>query len=169
MHDNNDNDDNNENIQITNDDNYINIGINGLNLNHLRQALQNIAQAYNIRLVMNNNGFYGEPAVIVTERDMLTEVNIDIDADLDLDLDPNFVEAQTESIHEYQPKMHPADPNTILNFIPSTNLVGECPICLENNTKEDIVESPCGHQFHRNCIVDWFEHGNFCPVCRATL
>lgn len=57
----------------------------------------------------------------------------------------------------------------------------QCSICLDTLeyifkdnpefTEEDVVRKitamPCGHVFHKNCIVEWFIVGRFsCPVCR---
>lgn len=57
-----------------------------------------------------------------------------------------------------------------------------CPICLESILhKKDAWLTPCGHGFHRNCIIDTFEHymnnknrvrhSNTmpCPICREDL
>ena len=42
-----------------------------------------------------------------------------------------------------------------------------CPICLEELINELVM--PCGHQFHTNCILDWFEKNKNCPICRIKL
>jgi hypothetical protein len=36
-------------------------------------------------------------------------------------------------------------------------------------TQDDIVQLKCGHQFHKNCILQWICTRNSCPVCRAAL
>ena len=43
-----------------------------------------------------------------------------------------------------------------------------CSICLEiihNNPNITI----CNHKFHRNCLNQWLNHNNTCPMCRTTL
>ena len=40
----------------------------------------------------------------------------------------------------------------------------ECPICLDNMCKKDILFGSCGHCFHRDCILSMGT--NKCPVCR---
>ena len=44
----------------------------------------------------------------------------------------------------------------------------ECSICLENFERSHLVSQlPCRHNFHKNCIYNWFLTGNFqCPICR---
>ena len=42
----------------------------------------------------------------------------------------------------------------------------ECPICLDNIEKKDIVFGKCGHCFHANCVLS--TGVNKCPVCRTT-
>ncbi|CRK90384.1 CLUMA_CG004074, isoform A [Clunio marinus] len=45
-----------------------------------------------------------------------------------------------------------------------------CLICCEPHLKsEDIVSTPCGHVFHRNCIKHWFRIRKSCPKCRAAI
>ncbi|XP_077588517.1 E3 ubiquitin-protein ligase RNF103 isoform X2 [Stigmatopora nigra] len=44
----------------------------------------------------------------------------------------------------------------------------ECVVCLENfGNRELLMGLPCGHAFHRHCIVLWLDAGRHCcPVCR---
>ncbi|XP_061643215.1 E3 ubiquitin-protein ligase RNF103 isoform X2 [Phyllopteryx taeniolatus] len=44
----------------------------------------------------------------------------------------------------------------------------ECVVCLENFASEELLMGlPCGHAFHRQCIVVWLDAGRHCcPVCR---
>ncbi|KAF9695323.1 hypothetical protein EKO04_006563 [Ascochyta lentis] len=55
---------------------------------------------------------------------------------------------------------------------------GECPICAENFCKATVM-TICGHVFHFQCLMDWFQSiGSFstynnyectCPMCRKVL
>jgi hypothetical protein len=42
-----------------------------------------------------------------------------------------------------------------------------CPICLSGENL--IPNEKCGHKFHTECLVKWFEHNNCCPICRTRL
>ena len=46
----------------------------------------------------------------------------------------------------------------------------KCSICLENYKKNDIINVlKCGHKYHKNCIDDWINDNNNCPLCRLSL
>ncbi|KAF4686611.1 hypothetical protein FOZ60_005039 [Perkinsus olseni] len=52
--------------------------------------------------------------------------------------------------------------------------VEECSICTLEFEKEEAEDSdctslPCGHFFHRDCLVPWLEKSDSCPVCRYKL
>ena len=47
--------------------------------------------------------------------------------------------------------------------------VNECPICLEILDDTPTITLPCGHIYHDQCLLDWFEHNMTCPICRATF
>ena len=45
-----------------------------------------------------------------------------------------------------------------------------CAICLEDVLSINSKASKrlnCGHSFHTNCIIKWYETSNECPTCRA--
>jgi len=46
-----------------------------------------------------------------------------------------------------------------------TNVDKECSICLDNNSIE-WVELKCKHKFHYDCINNWININNTCPICR---
>ncbi|KAG8367923.1 hypothetical protein BUALT_Bualt16G0123200 [Buddleja alternifolia] len=50
------------------------------------------------------------------------------------------------------------------NSTPSFN---SCSICMEDfKTNYPFVTMPCEHYFHKDCIVEWLQRRNTCPLCR---
>ncbi|OQS06648.1 hypothetical protein THRCLA_01318 [Thraustotheca clavata] len=50
------------------------------------------------------------------------------------------------------------------------DLDGDCVICTNPQLVPGVgrvVELPCGHSFHTECIFDWFRRQTTCPLCRA--
>jgi hypothetical protein len=46
----------------------------------------------------------------------------------------------------------------------------KCMICLEDfKSKEKVTALPCIHFFHTQCITEWIERKNECPVCKFEL
>ncbi|OWZ19230.1 Kazal-like serine protease inhibitor [Phytophthora megakarya] len=48
-----------------------------------------------------------------------------------------------------------------------------CCICLNeeepiNSELTPLVELPCHHHFHEDCVIDWFSASTTCPLCRRT-
>jgi len=41
----------------------------------------------------------------------------------------------------------------------------QCMICL-SNTETHSVLLPCGHSYHYDCILKWFEKDMSCPTCK---
>jgi hypothetical protein len=44
-----------------------------------------------------------------------------------------------------------------------------CAVCQERGEEEQWRKLHCGHFFHNRCILQWFELGTHCPVCRADI
>lgn len=55
--------------------------------------------------------------------------------------------------------------------IPEDIQLGDCAVCQESiqNRPEGCRLRNCGHQFHDNCILEWFTHSVRCPVCRNDI
>jgi hypothetical protein len=49
-----------------------------------------------------------------------------------------------------------------------TEIVIQCNICLDNmNNDDEVMELPCKHFYHHNCINEYLEKYNYkCPCCR---
>ncbi|KAK6156568.1 hypothetical protein DH2020_010816 [Rehmannia glutinosa] len=48
----------------------------------------------------------------------------------------------------------------------------ECAVCLEQLKAamvETLMQLPCGHRFHTNCLVPWLESNAHCPCCRMEI
>eukprot|EP00938_MAST-03A_sp_MAST-3A-sp1_P004267 g4267.t1 len=46
----------------------------------------------------------------------------------------------------------------------------DCAVCKECFEKKQIAHRlPCGHMYHRDCILPWIQKHNTCPVCRHVL
>ena len=45
-----------------------------------------------------------------------------------------------------------------------------CNICLCDYIEGDTsTHLPCGHKFHKECILPWLKKNNKCPICREQL
>ncbi|KAH0513366.1 E3 ubiquitin-protein ligase RNF181 [Microtus ochrogaster] len=54
--------------------------------------------------------------------------------------------------------------------IGSTKAELKCPVCLlEFEEEETVIEMPCHHLSHSNCILPWLSKTNSCPLCRHEL
>eukprot|EP00741_Cyanophora_paradoxa_P002226 tig00000571_g2158.t1 len=46
----------------------------------------------------------------------------------------------------------------------------ECPVCREEFAlHQDVRKMECGHVFHDDCLIQWLERHNTCPLCRHEL
>ncbi|CAJ1381028.1 unnamed protein product [Effrenium voratum] len=50
----------------------------------------------------------------------------------------------------------------------------QCPVCLQELLlREDLCRTPCGHDFHRDCLEEWVLSRRYtspgCPICRESL
>jgi len=54
-------------------------------------------------------------------------------------------------------------------FNQGLNSTDICSICLDNLNNINISKykiEECGHEFHSNCLLNWFKTRNDCPLCR---
>jgi len=54
--------------------------------------------------------------------------------------------------------------------VPPENEGTDCVICMcELGGLDNVMVAPCGHAFHRDCLLRWMEERAECPVCRGPL
>ncbi|XP_027804674.2 E3 ubiquitin-protein ligase RNF181 isoform X3 [Marmota flaviventris] len=69
----------------------------------------------------------------------------------------------------------PPAAKAVVESLPRTVISGsqaelKCPVCLlEFEEQETVIEMPCHHLFHSNCILPWLSKTNSCPLCRHEL
>lgn len=44
---------------------------------------------------------------------------------------------------------------------------GVCQDDIDISERKNILELPCKHMYHTDCILPWFEKSNTCPICRT--
>merc|ERR1711998_455993 len=80
-------------------------------------------------------------------------------------------------IHENVPATNPTSPAAIMDLpqctmeeAGTTRECTGCAVCHEEfEEAERLTKLPCGHLFHRECIMPWLEVQNTCPTCRHKL
>lgn len=61
-------------------------------------------------------------------------------------------------------------PEELETGLRSTVINSSCAVCLEDfNAKEKIKILPCHHGFHGECIDEWLERSDLCPICKASV
>lgn len=46
----------------------------------------------------------------------------------------------------------------------------DCSVCKDEfDENSDLLNLPCGHYFHGDCLKPWLEQRNSCPTCRFEL
>ena len=59
------------------------------------------------------------------------------------------------------------------NYDPNDEKMKEgCVICLEDFAENDgkaIAELKCGHIFHEECLKEWVQKNDICPMCRSPI
>jgi len=62
----------------------------------------------------------------------------------------------------------PANLDQLVILVLEGEVTGSCTICLNDfKSGEETIRLQCAHQFHKNCIISWFDSNNICPNCRG--
>lgn len=89
--------------------------------------------------------------------------------------DPIVTTTATEEFEDVKVTLSPKEfskfPCITLNETDRQYFSKDCNICIESYTAGDtIVQLPCEHIFHRNCISNWLLKEKInCPVCRSDV
>lgn len=55
-------------------------------------------------------------------------------------------------------------------MLDETSKQAECSICMDNVTVgEEVLELPCAHWFHGECVKAWLSEHDTCPICRTGI
>ncbi|PRQ16906.1 putative aminoacyltransferase, E1 ubiquitin-activating enzyme [Rosa chinensis] len=88
-----------------------------------------------------------------------------------------------DSLQRFLPGLMPATKSSIeglekvrLESLEATVRLTHCVICKEglDHFDDDVEEGlvtrlPCSHLYHGDCIVQWLETSNLCPLCRYPM
>merc|ERR1711907_184795 len=67
------------------------------------------------------------------------------------------------------PEAVAALPQSVLSTVESERH-GSCTVCLaEFEAGDEVLEMPCKHVFHKNCLLPWLNKKPSCPLCRNSL
>ncbi|XP_023006824.1 RING-H2 finger protein ATL16-like [Cucurbita maxima] len=105
--------------------------------------------------------------------DLNFHIVVDVDAIemIWVDLDPFLVE-------EYSPPAMNGAPASAIERLQRQKFdglreeeeEGDCSVCCEAlRGEEEVSRIPCGHVYHKCCILKWLQISNSCPLCRTKL
>merc|ERR1711998_539407 len=85
-----------------------------------------------------------------------------------------LVPRENMHIHENAPSEKPTAENVIANLsvviFKDQENCSCCVVCCGSFSRgEETAALPCGHLYHRECIVPWLQRQNTCPTCRFEL
>ena len=109
--------------------------------------------------------------------DEVDEVN-DFDNELE-EFDDEFGEYEEDFSSDNENDYNNPIEKKILDELPETRIEDinkldpekkNCVICLEDfKNGENVINLPCIHLFHKNCIKDCLKNQNSCPICKFKL
>merc|ERR1719502_1188292 len=96
-----------------------------------------------------------------------------------------FEEFLRRSAEQHEPRGPPPTAQSAIDALPDAVIgagvqgcasdgnaaCAECSVCQETFAcgEKNVKKLPCGHLFHKDCILPWLEQHNTCPVCRFEL
>ena len=85
----------------------------------------------------------------------------------------NDVQKETYySIDEIQTKCDKVENNDckykMTRYFINFNKNNTCMICLEGFNNKNKITTRCNHKFHYNCINNWCNKNDNCPLCRCS-
>lgn len=95
--------------------------------------------------------------------------------DLDMEDYLLLAQVQTISMDEHEPTPTPATRNITSGILKKVNIEAAdgteaCVICLEEFPDgPEVTQMPCKHVFHDECILQWLNYKNCCPLCRSEI
>ncbi|KAG6603277.1 E3 ubiquitin-protein ligase-like protein, partial [Cucurbita argyrosperma subsp. sororia] len=98
---------------------------------------------------------------IIVYLDFVQTIWVDLDLDLDLEIhrkqEPAPASVMERVMREEFDGFRPEE-------------AGDCSVCCDELRGEtEVRRLPCGHVFHKSCILKWLQLTNSCPLCRAKL
>ena len=136
--------------------NYMNLNINGNNLQ--------IPLNSNYNLSNNNIQFLNQISSSVNNHPMEF---LSVFGNFINNLNTN--ENTNENTGDVVVTLDESDQKKIVEYICKEDSLEKCSVCYSKFKKGDnISKLKCGHEFHKNCIMEWLQKYNYkCPVCRC--
>ena len=139
--------------------------INAINTVNNNTQNEEVLNPNNIDNLINIEGNYFNQALIGENDDYLVTQN-----NVNYNNDERFL------FDNYTIYNNPVDKKLIKEFF--TNEIEDinkfphkkCPICLDFFiNKDNYIILPCLHTFHSNCIINWMNRNDICPLCKFKL
>ncbi|XP_068645166.1 uncharacterized protein [Aristolochia californica] len=106
----------------------------------------------------------------ITRRNGCTRLDVAVDVRERIEIDfPPLLPADPESM----PPLEVASVGQNMKLKELSEIaVGEtCTVCFEElgGFTKAVVETPCSHLFHNDCLLPWLSRATTCPLCRSSL
>lgn len=97
-------------------------------------------------------------------QDLSSIDNLFLDTDSDLDSLPELI---SPDLLDYSMDKQIYPP--LVSCVEKPCHTTDCPICMEDLKKTDVMVTRCGHQFHGTCMLRHMKIHDNCPMCRGVL